>query len=254
MRLKDKVAIITGSTFGIGRGAAKVFAREGARVVVNGRDTARGEEVLKDLKASGAQAIFVPADVSQSRDVRRLIDETLKAFGRIDVIYNNAGIWDKKKDNSVVDIEEDDWDRILAVNLKSVYLTCKYGIPRMIATGGGSIINTASIVALFGIGDRDAYTASKGAVMSLTRCVASKFGHSGIRCNCILPGSVRSGMVGEDQLSNPDIVRDWITICPVPRVGEPEDIANLAVFLASDESSFMTGSCITMDGGYMALP
>lgn len=254
MRLRERVAIITGSTGGIGRGAAKVFAREGARVVVNGRDAVRGRAVLEEVRELGAEAIFVQADVSRADDVRRLVETTLQTFGRIDILYNNAGVWDKARDGSVVDISESDWDELIALNLRSVYLTCKYCIPHMVAQGRGVIINTSSIVALFGLGDRHAYCAAKGAIISLTKCIAAKFGHMGVRANVILPGSVRSGMVTEEMLQDPDVVRDWITVCPVPRVGEPEDIAYAAVYLASDEASFVTGACLVVDGGFMAIP
>lgn len=254
MRLKEKVAIITGSTNGIGRAAARLFAREGAKVVLNGRRQSRGEDVLNELQNNGYDSIFVRGDVSVSEEAKNIVDSALSRYGRIDILYNNAGVWDKEKDGTLVDIDEDDWDRIIALNLKSTYLMCKYTIPHMVAQKNGSIINTASIVALLGLGDRDAYCAAKSAIISLNKSVAAKYGHSGIRSNVIYPGSVRTDMVDNELLKDPEILKNWITVCPIPRVGEPEEIANLALFLASDESSFITGTDIVADGGYMIVP
>ncbi len=249
MRLADKVAIVTGSTAGIGKGSAELFAREGAKVVVSGRTVDAGEQVVAGIRASGGEAIFVKADVSQAADVQRLVKETVSAYGKLDVLFNNAGTGSK---GLTADESEESWDRCITINLKSVFLGIKYAVPEMVKNGGGSIVSNAS---MWGVTASHrcagSYVASKAAIIGLTKKAALDYAKQRIRVNCISPGDI--GFVGmendENYWTRPDIVEDFETRQPYPHMGTPEDCAYAALYLASDESAFVTGTNLVLDGG-----
>jgi len=251
MRLKDKVAIITGAGRGIGFAAAQAFVREGAKVVIAEIDETLGH----NAEAKLAGAVFVRADCANSADVQALMARTEKLHGALHVLYNNASVFLNKLDGKVTDLTEETWAKILAINLNSVFLCCKYGIPLMIRSGGGSIINTGSSASVMGIPGCDAYTATKGATVSLTRSMAVEYGRLGIRVNCICPAGVETEMVKASNLDNPNFDATYFfKRAPLGRLGTPEEIANLAVFLASDESSYLNGAIIRADGGITITP
>jgi NAD(P)-dependent dehydrogenase (short-subunit alcohol dehydrogenase family) len=253
MRLKNKVAIITGAGSGQGRAAALIFSREGAKIVVSDWKPELGNETVTLVKQAGGEAIFIRTDVSESADVQNLVRTTVSTYGRIDVLYNNAGVGFSSPLSmaDVISTPEADWDRVIAINLRSMYLTAKYGIPEMIKSGGGSIINTASIAALIGSEAAHAYTAAKGGMVALSRALAVEFGPKNIRVNCICPGAIDTPMIAPviDPLKKTG--QPFMT-SPIRRLGTPEDIANCALYLASDESSFVTGATLVVDGGYIA--
>jgi NAD(P)-dependent dehydrogenase (short-subunit alcohol dehydrogenase family) len=249
MRLQDKVTIITGAGGGMGRVAAQLFAAEGARVVVAEYGEAAGQETVELVTRAGGQATFVRADVSQEGDARAMVDHALATYGRVDCLYNNAGIM-PEKDHSVTDTDVDTWDAVMAVNVRGVYLGCKYAIPAMIDAGGGSIINIASFVAILGCSvPQDAYTASKGAVLSLTRSLAVQFGPHGIRTNAICPGPVETPLLMDWLVKDEEAKRIRLARNPTGRFGKPEEIVHLAVYLASDESRWTNGASLVVDGG-----
>jgi len=253
MRLKNKVAIITGAGSGQGRAAALIFSREGAKIAVSDWKPELGDETITLVKKAGGEAIFIRTDVSESADVQNLVRTTVGTYGRIDILYNNAGVGFSSplSMSDVINTPEADWDRVIAINLRSMYLTAKYGIPEMIKSGGGSIINTASIAALIGSEAAHAYTAAKGGMVALSRALAVEFGPKNIRVNCICPGAIDTPMIAPviDPLKKSG--QPFMT-SPIRRLGRPEDIANCALYLASDESSFVTGATLVVDGGYIA--
>ena len=253
MRLKNKVAIITGAGSGQGRAAALIFSREGAKIAVSDWKPELGDETITLVKKAGGEAIFIRTDVSESADVQNLVRTTVTTYGRIDILYNNAGVGFSSplSMSDVINTPEADWDRVIAINLRSMYLTAKYGIPEMIKSGGGSIINTASIAALIGSEAAHAYTAAKGGMVALSRALAVEFGPKNIRVNCICPGAIDTPMIAPviDPLKKSG--QPFMT-SPIRRLGRPEDIANCALYLASDESSFVTGATLVVDGGYIA--
>ncbi|HJT56178.1 MAG TPA: glucose 1-dehydrogenase [Ktedonobacteraceae bacterium] len=248
MRLSNKVAIITGSANGMGRAAAELFAREGASVVVTDISAEMGEATVRDIRDAGGQAIFVQANVADENEVKQMVHATIDAFGRVDVLYNNAGIM-PNDDGSVTELTEATWDRILDVNLKSTFLCCKYAIPHMMKQGSGSIINIASFVAFMGCTvPQDAYTASKGGLLALTKSLAVQYGPYGIRCNAICPGPIETPMLRT--LWTSEEARNLrLSRIPLGRFGEPNDIIYMALYLASDESSWTTGAWLIVDGG-----
>ncbi|MDQ5839715.1 MAG: glucose 1-dehydrogenase [Chloroflexota bacterium] len=249
MRLRDKVALITGAGSGMGRVAAQQFAAEGARVVVAEFGADAGAETIRLVTDAGGEAIHVQADVSREEDARRMVDAAVDQYGRLDVLYNNAGIM-PEADHSVVDTDVEVWDQVMAVNLRGVYLGCKYAIPRMVEGGGGSVINISSFVALLGCSvPQDAYTASKGAVLSLTRSLAVQFGPHGVRANAICPGPIETPLLMDWLLKDEDAKRLRLARNPTGRFGKPEEIVNVAVYLASDESRWTNGAHFVIDGG-----
>jgi NAD(P)-dependent dehydrogenase (short-subunit alcohol dehydrogenase family) len=250
-RLKDKVALITGGGQGIGKAAARVFAQEGATVVVVDINEKTGNETTTEIQSSGHEAYFIRSDVSLNDDVRNLFKIVKKKFTGLHILYNNASVYLPGNDGRVVDIKEDMWDRIVAVNLKSIYLMCKYGIPLMTESGGGSIINTSSSAGVIGIPNCDAYTATKGATIALTRSLAVEYGPYKIRVNCIAPAAVKSPMLDQSSLDDTQFdEKRFLTLrTPLRRYGETEEIAQIAAFLASDESSYLNGAIIVADGG-----
>jgi NAD(P)-dependent dehydrogenase (short-subunit alcohol dehydrogenase family) len=251
MRLEKKVALITGAGSGIGRESALLFAREGASVVVAEVQDEAGRKTAEDIRAAGGHAHFVHADVSRGEDARAMIEAAEKTYGRLNVIFNNAGIF-PAADGSVVDTDEETWDLVMRVNLKGVFLGCKYAIPALLRAGGGSIVNTASFVALMGAATPQiAYTASKGGVLSMTREIAVEFARRGIRANAICPGPVDTPLLAE-LFRDPSRRQRRMVHIPPGRLARPEEIANAALFLASDESSYVNGTTFLVDGGITA--
>ncbi|GAC1319995.1 MAG: 3-oxoacyl-ACP reductase [Chloroflexota bacterium] len=251
MRLQDRVAIITGAASGIGREAAIIFAREGARVVVADLNAESGNQTVENIRGVGGEAVFVSTNVAESASVQALVQETERRFGKLDVMFNNAGIF-PDADGSVVDTAEDVWDLVMNVNLKGVFLGCKFAIPAMRRAGGGSIINVASFVALVGAATPQiAYTASKGGVLSMTREIAVEFARENIRTNALCPGPVDTPLL-QSILSDP-VKRDRRLVhIPPGRFAQAEEIAHAALFLASDESTYVNGATFVVDGGITA--
>ncbi len=251
MRLENKVALITGAGSGIGRESALLFAREGAKVVVVDIKDEAGEETVRLLRENGGEATFVHADVSRAADVRNMISRAEETYGRLDILFNNAGIF-HPKDGSVLDTEEDVWDLVIDINLKGVFLGCKYGIPALLRAGGGVIINTASFVALMGAAvSQIAYTASKGGVLALTREIAVEFARKNIRANALCPGPVETPLL-QELLADPVRRQRRLVHIPVGRFARATEIAQAALFLASDESSYINGAAFLVDGGITA--
>jgi NAD(P)-dependent dehydrogenase (short-subunit alcohol dehydrogenase family) len=249
MRLRDKVCFVTGGGSGMGRVAAETFCREGARVAVAELTDAEGEGAAEAARAAGGDAFFVHCDVTREAEVKGAIAATVERYGRLDVLYNNAGIM-LEQDRSVVDTEEAVWDRTLAVNVKGIYLCCKHGIPEMVRGGGGSVINIASFVALVGCSvPQDAYTASKGAVIALTRSLAVQFAPHGVRSNAICPGPIETPLMTAWLLSDPEAKEVRLARNPTGRFGRPEDVVSAGLYLASDESTWTNGAVLVIDGG-----
>jgi len=250
-RLADKVALITGAGNGMGRAAALLFASEGARVVVADAVEPGGRATVQSVLDAGGQATFVPVDVSDAAQVEAMVDSATSTYGGLHVLYNNAGIF-PPEDAGVTDTPEATWDRVLDVNLKGVFLGCRYGVPAMLDSGGGSVVNVSSLVALMGSAvPQIAYTASKGGVLSLTRELAVEYARQGIRVNALCPGPIQTPLLAE-LLSNPDWARRRLVHIPMGRPGQAEEVARAALFLASDDSSFMTGATLVVDGGISA--
>ena len=248
MRLAGKVIFITGAGSGMGRVAAQTFAREGAQIVATDNAATSLEETVASVRAAGGEIIGLPSDVAVADDVRRAIAEGTRAFGKINVLYNNAGIM-PAEDTSVEETSEETLRRVLDVNLSGVFLCCKFGIPELIKAGGGSVINIASFVAFVGCTvPQDAYTASKGGVLALTRSLAVQYGPRGIRANAICPGPIETPLLRRLWTSDEERNRRLNRI-PLGRFGTPEDIVNAGVFLASDDSSWITGASFLVDGG-----
>jgi NAD(P)-dependent dehydrogenase (short-subunit alcohol dehydrogenase family) len=249
MRLKDKVSIITGAGSGMGRTAALLFAAQGAKVVVAEFSEAAGNETVRLVHDAGGEATFIRVDVSNEADAKRMVDHALMTYGGLDVLYNNAGVM-PEADHSVIDTEVAVWDQVMAVNVRGVFLGCKYAIPAMQARGGGSIINIASFVAILGCSvPQDAYTASKGALLSLTRSLAVQFGPKGIRTNAICPGPIETPLLMDWLLKDEAAKQLRLARNPTGRFGKPEEIVNMAIYLASDESRFTNGAQLVVDGG-----
>ena len=249
MRLDGKVTIITGGGSGMGRTAAELFAREGARVVVADFSEVSGEAAAAAVRAAGGQATFVKADVSNEDDARGMVQHAVATYGRVDALYNNAGVM-PEADHSVIDTDVDTWDKVMAVNVRGVFLGCKYAIPQMLEQGSGSIINIASFVAILGCSvPQDAYTASKGAVLALTRSLAVQFAGRGVRSNSISPGPVETPLLMEWLLADEAAKQLRLNRNPSGRFGKPEEIVNVGIYLASDESRWTNGSNFVIDGG-----
>jgi len=250
-RLKGKVALITGAGMGMGRECALLFAEEGARVVVGDVDEKAARETVSLVEAKGGQALAVVGDVALERDVARMVGEGVTRFGALHVLHNNAGVLWKDRDRSVLETDETWWDRVMAINLKSVFWVTKHGIPHLQRAGGGSIILMGSVSALAGFTRaQDAYTAAKGALISLGKSLAIQFARDNIRCNIIHPGIVETPL--QAPYLTDELRAEFKTGIPLGRIGRPREIAYAALFLASEESSFMTGAEMIVDGGFMA--
>lgn len=252
MRLQDKVCIITGAGGGMGRVAAQTFANEGAKIAVFERDAQAGQTTVDEITKNGGQAQFFKVDIANENNVKNAVEATVQTFGKIDVLYNNAGVM-PEADNSVVNTSEDVWDLVMNINVKGIFLMTKYVIPEMEKNQSGSIINIASFVAQMGCSvPQDAYTASKGAVVSLTKSLAIQFRPKGIRTNAISPGPIETPLLMEWLVSDEDAKNVRLNRQPAGRFGKPEDIVNCALYLASDESDWTNGANINVDGGITA--
>lgn len=250
-RLAGKVAFITGAGMGMGREASVLFAAHGARVVVADIKKGAAHETVELVKKAGGEARAVVGDVAIEADVKRMIVEGVEAFGALHILYNNAGVLWKDRDRSVLETDEAQWDRVMAINLKSVFWVTKHGIPHLRKAGGGSIINVGSVSALAGFTRaQDAYTAAKGALISLTKSLAIQFAKDGIRCNIIHPGIVETPM--QAPYLTEALRKEFQTGIPLGRIAQPLEIASVALFLASDESSYVTGAELVVDGGFTA--
>jgi NAD(P)-dependent dehydrogenase (short-subunit alcohol dehydrogenase family) len=250
--VSGKVALITGAASGIGRATALLFAREGAALVLADVNADAGQRVADEIAQSGGRAFFEPADVARAADCKRLVERAIREFGRIDILFNNAGIIRRA---TVLELSEDDWDRVMAVNVKSIYLLSREVIPHMQRAGGGTIINTASGWGLTGGARAAVYCASKGAVVLLTKAMAIDHGLQKIRVNCICPGDTDTGMLREEARQLGEENSSFLAEAakrPLGRVGTPEEIAQAALYLASDASSFVTGTALVVDGGGLA--
>lgn len=251
MRLEEKVALITGAGSGIGRETAVLFAAEGADVVAVDIDDAAGEETVKMINGAGGEAIYVHADVSQDAECEKMVRAAEEKFGKLNVLFNNAGI-SHAQDDDAINTSEDVWDLTMAINVKGVFLGCKYGIPALRRAGGGSIINTASFVAVLGAATPQlAYTASKGAVLSMTRELATIHARENIRVNALCPGPLHTELLMK-YLNTEEKRQRRLVHIPMGRFGEAKEVAKAALFLASDDSSFTTGATFLADGGITA--
>jgi NAD(P)-dependent dehydrogenase (short-subunit alcohol dehydrogenase family) len=252
MRLENKVALITGGTSGIGEATAVLFAREGARVTITGRNEKRGHVVAETITNNGGRAIFIRSDVRKSEDCRHAVDETLRVFERLDILFNNAGVF---YPHTILDCTEEEWDLQLDINLKGTFLMSKAALPQMIEQRRGVIINNSSGWGIAGGDAAVAYCASKGGVVLLTKAMAIDHGRQGIRVNCICPGDVDTPMLPEDARLRGLKWEDYLAGCanrPMGRIGTTDEIAKAALFLASEDSSFMTGAALVVDGGGLA--
>jgi NAD(P)-dependent dehydrogenase (short-subunit alcohol dehydrogenase family) len=252
MRLKDKVALITGSGMGQGRAAAQLFAEHGAKIICGDIDDVAGEETVALIEEAGGTAVFEHCDVSKEEDCKNLVKAGIDAFGGLNVLYNNAGVLWKDRDVSLVDIKNEDWASIMNICLMGTVYVCRHGIPELKRAGGGSIINIGSISALTGSTiPQDAYNASKGALIILTKSIAIQFARDNIRCNIIHPGMINTPMQHR-YMENKDWLKAVLDSIPLGRFGEPKEIAYAALFLASEESAYMTGAELIIDGGFYA--
>ncbi len=245
-RLKDKVCIITGAALGIGRGTAHLMAAEGAKVVVADVNREGAETVAAAIRADGGDALAVQMDALNDASIKAMVDTAYQTYGRIDVLYNNIGFTDSQRDTNVIDMDWDYWQTVVQLNLGSTVYAARCVLPLMIRHGGGSIINTASMAALHGMMQPTAYSATKSGVIAFSRSVAVQYGSQGVRCNTIAPGLIMTTRAPNWPPAMLDIFRKHT---PVQRFGQPEDIGHLAVFLASDESGFITGQLFKVDGG-----
>jgi len=249
MRLINKVALITGGNSGIGRATALLFAQEGAKIALTGRNEERGNNVVEEIRRASGRAFFIRSDVRIAKDCERAVDETLRQFGRLDILFNNAGVF---YPHTVVDCPEAEWDLTIDINLKGTYLMSKLVLPAMIAQGSGVIINNSSGWGITGGNEAASYCASKGGVVLLTKAMAIDHGRQGIRVNCICPGDVDTPMLPADAKLRKIEWKDYLVEAsnrPLGRIGTPDEIARAALFLATDDSSFMTGAVLAVDGG-----
>jgi len=248
MRLENKVAIITGAGSGIGAATAKLFAKEGAKVVVADYVEEGGLKTVEEIKAAGGEAIFVKADVSKAADIDAMVSKCVETFGKLDILFNNAGIAPMGK---IEEFSEDDWDKVMTIDAKGVFLGSKRAIPEMEKQGRGKIISTSSIAGIVGFDGVSGYCAAKGAVVNLTRELALECAPKKINVNAIAPGVIKTAMT-KDILADPAQEKAMKAGTPYPRLGKPEDIAFAALYLASDESDFVTGHTLVVDGGWTA--
>ncbi|MCL5958614.1 MAG: glucose 1-dehydrogenase [Chloroflexi bacterium] len=254
MRLENRVAVITGGGTGMGRASAKLFAKEGAKVVVAGRHLDSLKNTVSSIKSDGGDAIYVQTDVSNPEDVERMIKTAVEAYGKLNILYNNAG---RQLVKSIEDTTPEEWDAVIRVNLRGAWLGCKYAVPEMKKVGGGSIISTSSIFAWVVDPGQSAYCPSKGGLYTLTKQLALELAPFGIRVNCICPGYIGTDYLERDffdkQPDPEEARRKAAALHPIGRIGTPEDIAYGALYLASDESAFVTGHALTIDGGYTVV-
>lgn len=245
---KNKVAIVTGGSSGIGRATALAFAKKGVKVVI--ADWIENEEIIDLIENLGGEAIFVKCDVSKSDDVKALIEKTITTFGRLDFAYNNAGI--EGTSAPTQDCNEENWDKTIGINLKGIWLCMKYEIPEMLKKGKGSIVNCASVAGLVGFGGLPAYVASKHGVIGLTKTAALENAKLGIRVNVVCPGVIQTPMIDRLTGKKKESIEQFTGLEPIGRFGEPEEIANAVIWLCSDEASFVTGLAMPVDGGFVS--
>jgi NAD(P)-dependent dehydrogenase (short-subunit alcohol dehydrogenase family) len=248
--MEGKVVIITGAASGIGRATALIYAREGARVIIADVNEKGGEETLSMLNKQGHQGLFVRTDMAVETDVKTLIDRAMTAHGRLDAAFNNAGILGMQAPSA--DMPANEFDKIISVNLKGVYLCMKYEIPAMLKGGGGAIVNTASMAGLVGIPTLGAYCASKHGVIGLTKTAALEYAKAGIRVNCVCPGAIDTPMAASIGGGNSAMLEGLVAAEPIGRMGRPSEIGEAAVWLCSDHASFVTGHSMVVDGGLVA--
>jgi len=249
-KIDGKVAIITGAAAGIGKATAVLFAQEGAKVVVADVMDELGEETVKMINDSGGKAVFVHTDVSKAEDVHCMVKTAVDTYGRLDIVFNNAGIEGPSIDTA--NYPEDVFDKVVAVNLKGVWHGIKYAVPELLKNGGGCIINTSSVAGLVAFAGLSAYNATKGGIIQLTKTAAIEYAKQNIRVNCIAPGVIETAMVDRVLKGQPEAKAAFIQIEPVGRFGKPEEVAKAALFLASEDSSFITGTVLIVDGGLTA--
>ena len=250
-RLGGKVALITGAAMGMGREASLLFAEHGARIIVADINGEAAHETADLVKKAGSEAVAVVGDVAIEADVKRMVEEGVRAFKALHILYNNAGVLWKDRDRSVLETDDANWERVMGINLKSVFWVTKHGVPHLKRAGGGSIILVGSVSALAGFSRaQDAYTAAKGALVSLNRSLAIQFAKDRIRSNVIHPGIVDTPM--QAPYLTEALRKEFESGIPLGRIGHPRDIARVALFLASDESSYMTGAELVVDGGFTA--
>ena len=252
MRLEGKVALITGGTTGIGSATAELFAREGAAVAITGRNTERGEQVVETIVANGGEALFIRSDARFADQCRQAVDETLARFGKIDILFNNAGVFHPR---TIPECTEEEWDETIDSSLKGAFLMSKYVLPSMIEQGSGSIIHTSSGWGILGGDKAAAYCAAKGGLVVMAKAMAIDHGSDGIRVNCVCPGDVMTSMLHDDAAKRGMIWDDYAAGAkdrPLGRIGTVDEIADAVLFLASDESSFVTGEALVVDGGGVA--
>ncbi len=250
MRLEGKVAIITGAAAGIGRASAVLFAQEGAQIAAVDLDGEGNKALASEIVRTGGRAVAIAGDVSQAGDVRRMVGQTREHFGKVDILFNNAGIVPHGK---IHETTEEEWDRTLAINVKSMYLLCHEVVPIFLEQGGGAILNTASATALRSVADRVAYSTSKGAVIALTRSMALDYVKNNIRVNCLCPGTIDTPSLGRrlSAFADPAEARkQFIARQPMGRLGTAEEVAQAALYLVSDEAAFVTGTVLSVDGGF----
>jgi NAD(P)-dependent dehydrogenase (short-subunit alcohol dehydrogenase family) len=245
---KNKVALVTGGSFGIGRATAIAYAKKGASVVI--ADWVEDNETLNEIKALGGEAIFVKCDVSQSDDVKAMVDKTISTFGRLDYAFNNAGI--EGISASTQDCTEENWDKTIGINLKGVWLCMKYEIPEILKQGKGVIINCASIAGLVGFPGLPAYVASKHGIIGLTKTTALECAKLGIRVNAVCPGAIKTPMIDRLTGNKKEAEEQFAGMEPIGRLGIPDEVANAVIWLSSDEASFVTGHSMAVDGGWVA--
>lgn len=248
--MTGRVAIITGASSGIGRAAAVAFARAGARVVGAGLDPDKGAETIRLVEEAGGEGIFVEADVTRADQVERMVAAAVETYGRIDYGFNNAGIGGESA--PAADLTEDDWRRVIDINLTGVWLCMKAEIPRMLERGGGAIVNTSSVLGLVGIAGSAAYVASKHGIIGLTKAAALDYAKQGIRINAISPGFIETPMIGATPYTAREALAPMIELEPIGRLGQPREVADAVVWLCSDQASFVTGSAMVVDGGWNA--
>ena len=249
MNLENKIAIITGATSGIGWSTALVFAKAGAQVVATGRDFSRGESLLNEMnRLSNKEHLFVQADVTDHGEIKKVIDSTVKKYGTFNILINNAGI---AQQGTIETMTVEEWDKVFNVNVRSIFLFSKYSVPVMRQNGGGSIVNISSTAGVVGAYNLHAYSASKGAVIQLTKSMAADYGKDRIRVNALCPGGTLTKMM--EDLEGQEGLKKFAELFPLKRLAQPEEIAQTALFLASDQASFITGAVVLADGGFTAV-